>query len=154
MEEWRWYIESDHAAMMAEMKTSLGLTFNRHFLFLINKETASDAICENTGFKLIKSSKLLNYFVSITMSCSKTLCKMFLDLFLKNCLEISSKTLKHIMYLQNCNHTFFVTVLWCNENLKILTKTEMIGNRKEMKKKNFGRSKVYKMYIYWKKRKY
>ena len=88
------------------------------------------------------------------MSCSKTLCKMFLDLFLKNCLEISSKTLKHIMYLQNCNHTFFVTVLWCNENLKILTKTEMIGNRKEMKKKNFGRSKVYKMYIYWKKRKY
>ena len=43
VEEWRWYIESDHAAMMAEMKTSLGLTFNRHFLFFTNNEIASDA---------------------------------------------------------------------------------------------------------------
>ena len=43
MEELRWYNESDHAAMMAEMKTSLGLTFNRHFLFFTNKEITSDA---------------------------------------------------------------------------------------------------------------
>ena len=50
MEELRWYNESDHAAMMAEMKTSLGLTFNRHFLFFINKEITSDADWEYTGF--------------------------------------------------------------------------------------------------------
>ena len=36
-------LNTDHAAMMAEMKSSLGLTFNRHFLFFTNKGITSDA---------------------------------------------------------------------------------------------------------------